>query len=291
MTDPTVARVLLQAASTARGLRGRTRVVKFGGSAMEDPAATRGTIDAIVALQTLGVRQIVVHGGGKAIDRAMAAANLTVQKVQGRRTTDAATLEIVVRILRKEICPGVVKHLQSQGGAAVGLHGDDRQILFGEKLTLPGTDGKPVDLGFVGNPSDVDSDLLDDTLDEGMIPVIPSLAVDSEGGWLNVNADTAAAAVAGAVQAEAVLFLTDTPGVLRDRANPASLLPRLTESEARSLIANGVIEGGMVPKVEACFTALAAGAARAVILDGRDPNALLAEFLGAPPAGTEIAKD
>ncbi len=291
MTDPTFARVLLQAAATARGLRGRTRVVKLGGSAMEDPAATRGTLDALVALQTLGVRQIVVHGGGKPIDRAMDAANLPVKKVQGRRYTDEATLDIVVRVLRKEICPGIVKEIQSRGGLAVGLHGDDRQILFGDKLVLPGPDGNPVDLGRVGDPSDVDADLLDDTLDEGAMPVIPSLAVDPEGGWLNVNADTAAAAVAGAVTAEAVLFLTDTPGVLRDRANPASLIPRLTESEAKSLIAAGTIDGGMVPKVEACFAALAAGAGRAVILDGRDPHALLAEFLGGPPAGTEIAKD
>jgi acetylglutamate kinase len=290
MTDPTVARLLLHAAAAARGLRGKTRVVKLGGNAMEDPAATAGTLDALVALQTLGVRQIVVHGGGKPIDRAMTAAGLVPKKVAGRRYTDDATLEIVVRVLRKEICPGVVKDLQSRGGNAVGLHGDDRQILFGEKLTLPGDDGSPVDLGYVGDPADVDADLLDDTLDEGVMPVIPSLAVDGEGGWLNVNADTAAAAVAGAVMAEAVLFLTDTPGVLQDRANPASLIRRLTESEARSLVAAGTIDGGMVPKVEACFTALAAGAGRAVILDGRDPHALLAEFLGGPPAGTEIVR-
>jgi acetylglutamate kinase len=290
MTDPTTARVLVQAAAAARALRGRTRVVKLGGSAMEDPAATAGTFDALVTLQTLGVRQVIVHGGGKPIDRAMAAAGLVPKKVQGRRYTDAATLDIVVQVLRKEICPGIVNDLQSRAGNAVGLHGDDRQILFGEKLTLPGPDGRPVDLGFVGDPTDVDADLLDDTLDEGVIPVIPSLAVDGEGGWLNVNADTAAAAVAGAVQAEAVLFLTDTPGVLKDRANPKSLMPRLTESEARSLVAAGTIDGGMAPKVEACFAALAAGAGRAVILDGRDPNALLAEFLGGPPAGTAIVR-
>jgi acetylglutamate kinase len=290
MTDPTAARVLTGAAAAARAARGRTRVVKLGGSAMEDPAATAGTLDALVTLQTLGVRQIVVHGGGKPIDRAMAAAGLAPKKVQGRRVTDAATLEIVVKILRKEICPGIVQDLQARGGKAVGLHGDDRQILFGEKLMLPGPDGRPLDLGFVGDPTDVDADLLDDTLDEGVMPVIPSLAVDGEGAWLNVNADTAAAAVAGAVQAEAVLFLTDTPGVLTDRANPKSLVPRLTESEARAMIAFGSIDGGMVPKVEACYAALAAGAGRAVVLDGRDPHALLAEFLGGPPAGTAIVR-
>jgi len=291
MTDPIAAGVLVTAAAQARVLRGRTRVIKLGGSAMEDPTATRGTLDALIALQTLGVRQVIVHGGGKPIDRAMAAAKLTPKKVQGRRYTDDATLEIVVRVLRKEICPGIVQELQARGGRAVGLHGDDRQILFGEILTLPGPDGRPIDLGRVGDPTDVDADLLDDTLDEGVMPVVPSLAVDAEGGWLNVNADTAAAAVAGAVQAEAVLFLTDTPGVLKDRANPVSRIPRLTESEVRSLVAAGTIDGGMVPKVEACFAALAAGAGMAVILDGRDPNALLAEFLGGPPAGTVIARD
>jgi acetylglutamate kinase len=290
MTDPTAAGVLVRAAAAARAARGRTRVVKLGGSAMEGPGATAGTFDALVTLQTLGVRQIVVHGGGTPIDRATAAAGLAAKKVLGRRVTDAATLDIVVKVLRKEICPGIVTALQARGGKAVGLHGDDRQILFGEKLALPGPDGKPVDLGFVGDPTDVDADLLEDTLDEGVMPVIPSLAVDGEGGWLNVNADTAAAAVAGAVQAEAVLFLTDTPGVLNDRANPKSLVPRLTESEARAMIASGSIDGGMVPKVEACFAALAAGAGRAVVLDGRDPHALLADFLGGPPAGTAIVR-
>ncbi|MGL6094578.1 MAG: acetylglutamate kinase [Fimbriiglobus sp.] len=291
MTAPvSPADVLLVAAAKARLLRGRTRVVKLGGSAMEDPGTTRGTLAAVACLQTLGVRVILVHGGGKPIDRAMAAAGLTPKKVLGRRYTDDATLRIVVKVLQ-ELNEGLVGQLGAVGASAFGFN--ERESIpaafpiTGEPLTLPGDDGKPVDLGRVGKPTKVDVSALDE--DEGCgfsIPVLPSLARDAA-GWLNVNADTAAAAVAGALKAEACVFLTDTPGVLRDVHDPASLLAKLTRAECQQLIADGVIAGGMIPKVEACFEALDAGAGRAVILDGRNPHALLGEFLG-EPSGTEI---
>ncbi|HJZ56137.1 MAG TPA: acetylglutamate kinase, partial [Gemmataceae bacterium] len=167
--------------------------------------------------------------------------------------------------------------------------------LDGERLTFSGPDGKPVDLGHVGavtrvNAAAIAEDYTKHDVWDPFIPIIPSLARDSTGGWLNVNADTAAAAVAGALKADKAIFLTDTPGVLRNRAEPRSLIPRLNERECRELIASGVIDGGMVPKVEACLEALAAGAKAALILDGRVPYSLLDVFLHDTFTGTEITK-
>lgn len=275
--------LLLQATARARSLRGRVLVVKLGGSAMEDPAATRGTLQSVVALQTLGVRLVLVHGGGKPIDRAMEAAGLTPKKVAGRRYTDEATLEIVVRVLKDEINTGLADQLSELGSLAAPYP----EALHGVRIKLPGGDGHPIDLGYVGKVTELNTGVLGVVLEDNLVPVIPSIAKDAQGHWLNVNADTAASAVAGALKAEACLFLTDTPGVLRDVRDPASLLPRLTRAECQQLIRDGVIAGGMAPKVEACFEALDAGAGRAVILDGRNPHALLNWFLS-EPAGTEI---
>jgi acetylglutamate kinase len=279
---PSPPEVLLRAAARARELRGRVLVVKLGGSAMEDPAATRGTLESVVALQTLGVRLVLVHGGGKPIDRAMAAAGLEPKKVAGRRYTDEKTLEIVVRVLTEINCE-IADRINELGGSVQGFTRPELFPIHGERLTLPGPDQQPVDLGRVGKVSRVRAPAPHDC-----IPVIPSLALADDGGWLNVNADTAAAAVAGTLKAEACYFLTDTPGVLWDVKDPASLIPRLTRKDCEQLIRDGVIAGGMVPKVEACFEALDAGAGRAVILDGRNPHALLGEFVSANPTGTEI---
>jgi acetylglutamate kinase len=272
--------------------RGRTVVVKLGGSAMEDPAATDACLRSVAVLHRLGIRVIIVHGGGKPIDRAMADAGLTPKKVAGRRYTDAATLAIVARVLG-EINRDLVGRLDALEVDAVAEIDSDYFPLHGERLTLPDPDGAPIDLGWVGTVSRVDVVPLEVQLVEGgEVPVIPSLAEfdGSPHGWLNVNADTAASAVAGALKAEKAIFLTDTPGVLRDRHEPASLIPHLTEAECRDLIASGVIDGGMVPKVEACFEALAAGASAALILDGRVPYSLLDVFLRDTFTGTEITK-
>jgi acetylglutamate kinase len=293
MSEPLSApEVLLRATARARQLRGRVLVVKLGGSAMEDPAATRGTLASVAALQSLGVWLVLVHGGGKPIDRAMAAAGLTPKKVAGRRYTDAATLAIVVRVLG-EINGGIVRQLRDLGGEATGYDDDPTDLrefpILGDQLQLPGPDLRPIDLGRVGRVIEVNRGELEEVLGlRGRIPVLPSLAHGIDGGWLNVNADTAASAVAGALKAEACYFLTDTPGVLRDVRDPGSLIPRLTRRECEQLVRDGVIAGGMIPKVEACFEALDAGAGRAVILDGRDPYALLSEFVSANPQGTVI---
>jgi acetylglutamate kinase len=277
---------LLNASARARALRGRALVVKLGGSAMEEPVATKATLESVVALQTIGVQVVLVHGGGKPIDRAMTAAGLTPKKVAGRRYTDAATLEIVVRVLG-ELNVEVARQINELGGRANGYRDAGSFPIAGERLTLTGADGSSIDLGFVGQPTGVNEGALLECLENAVSPVLPSLCRDGS-GWLNVNADTVASAVAGALDTDAVIFLTDTPGILRDKNDANSRIDSLSVADARRLIDGGVIDGGMIPKVEACFEALTFGAERAVILDGRVPHGLLADFVGEPIAGTQI---
>src|SRR4051812_4502257 len=187
------AEVLIEALSYIRNFRDRLTVIKLGGSAMEDADALRATLQDVVFMETVGMRPVLVHGGGKPIDRAMAEAGLKPRKVQGRRYTDEATLGIVVRVLLNEINVGIERQIRALGGRAVGPHLGSLQYLLGEKLTLPGPGGDAIDLGLVGKVTRVDVDLIRDFCAAGVVPVIPSLAIDAQGGWLNVNADTAAA--------------------------------------------------------------------------------------------------
>jgi acetylglutamate kinase len=280
--------VLIEALGHIRKFRDRRTVIKLGGSAMEDAAALRATLQDVVFMAAVGVRPVLVHGGGKPIDRAMAAAGLQPKKVQGRRVTDEPTLEIVVRVLCREINADIVKQIRELGGRAVGLHTGPMQALFGEKLLLLGEGGRPVDLGRVGKVTRVDRQLVDDFCAGGVVPVIPSVALDADGKWLNVNADTAAAAVAAEIGAEKLVFLSDTPGVLADRANPASLLPCLDAMRCQQLIRDGVIDSGMIPKVEACLDSLRAGVRKTHLIDGRLRHSLLLEIFTDTGVGTEI---
>src|SRR5438552_10542370 len=245
--------VLIEALSYIRTFRDRLTVIKLGGSAMEDGDVLQATLQDVVFMETVGMRPILVHGGGRPIDRAMAAAGLKPRKVQGRRYTDDDTLAIVVRVLREQINAAIVEQIRRLGGRAVGLHTGTLQGLFGERLLLPDSDGQPVDLGRVGRVTRVDRGLIENFGAAGVVPVIPSLAVDAAGGWLNINADTAAAAVAAHLRAAKLVFLSDTPGVLRDRRDAASLVRNLDASGCRDLIQRGVIDEGMIPKVEACL--------------------------------------
>ena len=277
---------LLLAATRIRAAKGRAVVVKLGGSAMEVAAATSGMLDAVAALHTLGVKLILVHGGGKPIDRAMDAAGLKPVKIQGLRYTDDETLGIVVRVLH-EINAGLVSEFESERDIDVEgvLNG-----ISGTRLMLPGIDLQPVYLGRVGKVTGIDGKRFRENLDGPSLSIVPSLALDESGAWLNVNADSVAAGIAREIETESVLFLTDIPGILKDRTDPDSRCRRLTVAECRTMIADGLIDGGMIPKVEACFEALEAGAARAVILDGRDIHSLLDDFLQPGSTGTEIVK-
>lgn len=292
------ASVLIEALGYLRRFRHRFIVVKLGGSLMDNPQALSNLLEDVIFLATAGVWPVVVHGGGKSIDRASAAAGIVTRKVQGRRYTDSATMEIVARVLRGETNSWMVSEAKKLGGRSVGLHTGALQPLYGERLVLR-EKGQEIDLGLVGQVNRVDADLIRDFTAAGVIPVIPSLAYDStshrpddpESGWLNINADTAAAAVATKLEAEKLVLVTDTPGVLLDRKDPATLQPSLGEQKCRDLIATGVIEEGMIPKVEACLDALAAGVAKTHMIDGRLPHALLLEIFTRTGIGTEIVHD
>jgi acetylglutamate kinase len=280
--------VLIEALEYIRNFRDRLTVIKLGGSAMEEADALRATLHDVAFMATVGMRPVVVHGGGKPIDRAMAAAGLTPRKVRGRRVTDEATLEIVVRVLLREINAGIVNQVRELGGRAVGLHSGPLQCLFGERLHLTDTNGEEVDLGRVGKVTRVDAALIRDFAAAGVVPVIPSVALDSGGGWLNVNADTAAAAVAAQIRADKLVMLTDTPGILLDRSNAESLVRHVNTQDCRDLIARRVIDEGMIPKVEACLDSLRDGVAKTHMIDGRLRHSLLLEIYTDRGVGTEI---
>jgi acetylglutamate kinase len=260
---------------------------------MEDPETLRALLVDIVFMQTVGMRPVVVHGGGKAITVAMEKAGLTPTWVKGRRYTDDATLEIVARVLAEEINADIERHINKFHGRASGLHHKTHQCLYGRKLMLPDDDGTLIDLGRVGEVTEVDIPPIENLCLAGVVPVLPSLAEDEEeeGRLLNVNADTAAAAVAQALRAEKLVFLTDTPGILRDKNEPASLISGLTPDECRDLIAQGVIDRGMIPKVEACLACLEAGVHKTHIIDGRLRHSLLLEIFTETGVGTEIVND
>jgi acetylglutamate kinase len=279
--------VLIEALSYIRNFRGRLTVIKLGGSAMEDADTLKAILQDVVFMATVGMPAVVVHGAGKVIDRAMADAGLQPRKVQGRRYTDAETLQIVVRVLQKT-CTDIEAEIRRLGGRAVSLHSGSLQCLFGERLTLPNPEGRPFDLGHVGRVTRVERDLISDFCAASVVPVIPSLALGPDGGWLNVNADTAAAAVAEHLQAEKLVFLSDIPGILLDRSDESSLLSHLDDTACRDLIARRVIDAGMIPKVEACLDSLRAGVRKTHMIDGRIRHSLLLEIYTDRGIGTEI---
>jgi len=282
--------VLVEALGYIRKFHGKFTVIKLGGSVMEDPESLRALLIDVVFMQTVGMRPVVVHGGGKAITHAMEVAGIEPRWVQGRRYTDQATLDIVARVLAEEINLDLERHINKYGGRAQGLHHKTHQCLFGHKLALPDpAGGPPIDLGRVGEVDEVDALPIENLCLAGVVPILPSLAEAEDDGLLNVNADTAAAAVAVALQAEKLVFLTDTPGILRDRKDPASLLRGLTPEDCRGLINDGIIESGMIPKVEACLASLNAGVRKVHIIDGRLRHSLILEMYTDTGIGTEIS--
>ncbi|REJ89195.1 MAG: acetylglutamate kinase [Planctomycetota bacterium] len=282
------ARVLTEALGWIRQFRDRYVIVKLGGSALEDPDSARNCLRDVIFMEAVGMRPILVHGGGKAISRAMASAGIEPRFVQGRRYTDEATLDIAARVLCEEVCESVVDEIRSQGGRAVGLNYTSENVLVGEKLQLAGENGEPVDLGSVGQVCDLHRDMLLAICRSGTIPVLPSIALDQAGNRLNVNADTAAAAVARLLKAEKLVFLSDVPGIFMDRHDPSTLLSHLRSQQVRELIDKGVIDSGMVPKVDAAIEALQAGVKKVHIIDARIPHSILLEVYSDVGIGTEI---
>ncbi|MCA8999978.1 MAG: acetylglutamate kinase [Planctomycetaceae bacterium] len=286
----TKVKVLVEALSWIRRFRDRYVVVKLGGSALDDPGAVTRCLSDVVFMEAVGMRPIIVHGGGKAISKAMSEAGIEPRFVQGRRYTDEKTLNIATRVLAQEICESLVDQINTHGGRAVGLHMFSQNVLIGERLTLPGTDGTSVDLGRVGTVTDLRRDLLHATCRAGAIPVLPSIALDFEGHPLNVNADTAAAAVAKIMDAEKLVFLSDVPGIFLNKDDPETLQSHLTVRQCRELIADGTIATGMVPKVEAALEALEVGVEKIHIVDARISHGLLLEIYSDKGVGTEIVR-
>ena len=282
---------LIEAMGWIRQFRDKTTVIKLGGSVMEDDTALRHVLLDIVFMETVGMRPVVVHGGGAAISRAMEAAGLKARFVQGRRYTDEATLAIVEQVLAVETNEALAGRIEQLGGRAMNLNFRTTNVLFGEQITLPGSDGQPIDLGFVGNVTRVDRTVIDNLCYAGQVPVIPSMSMDESGQKYNVNADTAATAVAQALGAEKLIYLSDVNGVRRDKQDPDSLIHSLSATEARELIRNGTIESGMIPKVEACLETLDRGVHKVHIIDGRLRHSLLLEIYTTRGVGTQIVQD
>lgn len=282
------ARVLIEALSWIQRFRGRYVVIKLGGSTLDDAAAVDSLLVDVVFMAAVGMRPVIVHGGGKAISTAMQAAGIAPRFVAGRRYTDVATLQIAARVLIEEICQSLVDRINVHGCRATGLHCSTENVLTAEKLMLRDEHNNPLDLGHVGTVTAVDIDTISRVCSTGTIPVIPSIALSPVGHRLNINADTAAAAVSRALSAEKLVFLSDIPGILTDLKNPSSRLSHVTGAEVRDLIANGTIAGGMVPKVEAALDALDAGVRKVHIVEAAMPHSVLLEIYSDTGVGTEI---
>jgi len=291
LTPTEKAAVLIEALGWIRQFRDKVTVIKLGGSLLDDVDALRHLLVDIVFMETVGMRPVVVHGGGAAINRAMESAGIEPRFVQGRRCTDQATLEIVERVLAYETNEHIAERIEAFGGRSAPLNFRTTNVLFGERLLLEDEQGKPIDLGSVGTVTRVDRSTINNLCHAGAVPVIPSMCLTDSGDKLNVNADTAATAVAQALGAEKLVYMSDVNGVRRSQDDPQSLIHSLTASQAEGLIREGVIAKGMIPKVEACLDTLGKGIRKIHIIDGRERHALLLEIYTNKGVGTEIVKD
>jgi acetylglutamate kinase len=280
--------VLIEAMGWIRRFRGKTTVIKLGGSLMANPDAMRHTLLDIIFMETVGMRPVVVHGGGPSINKAMEAAAIEPVWVKGRRVTDAKTLDIVEQTLGYELNTFLTEEVERLGGRAMNLNFRTTNVLFGEKVLLEEPGSAPIDLGYVGQVTRVDRQTIESLTYTGQIPFIPSMCIDSQGQKYNVNADTAAMAVAEALGAEKLIFISDVNGVRRDKEDPKSVIHSMTAAEAKSLIEQGVISGGMIPKVEACLSTLNRGVGKVHIIDGQLRHSLLLEIYTTAGVGTEI---
>lgn len=282
------AQALVEALGYIQRFHNKVVVVKIGGSIMDDDAALSNILTDIVFLNYVGMQPVLVHGGGKAINQAMETAGLVPQMVMGRRYTDERTLAIAEHVLCNQINKFIVNFIQAQGCEAMGLHSLSSVVLLAEKTYVHSPDGRRIDLGLVGEVKSVNARLLQLLVQADSIPVIATIARDTAGHGLNVNADTAAGAVAAAMKAEKLVVVSDTHGIRSDPKDPQSRVPSLTLSQINEMVKSGVISSGMLPKVEACIQALQAGVSKTHIIDGRIPHSLLLEIYTEAGIGTEI---
>ncbi len=280
--------MLLEALPYLQRFRGQTFVIKYGGSFMDSPdaAARLGVARDVVFLGATGIKPVVVHGGGKAITRAMDAARLTANFIQGMRVTEEAAVKVVDQVLSRELNPEIVATINSLGGSARGFAGTD--IFTCRKLWFTGPAGESIDPGFVGEVVGVKTAPLLQCIAEGFTPVISPTARGEDGEVYNCNADVAAAQVAIALRAKRLVFMSDVPGLMRDPQDETTLMPRLRAAEVGGLKQAGIVEKGMIPKLDSAVAALQSGVEKVSLVDGRMPHSMLLEIFTDAGAGTEV---
>ena len=277
------AEVLTQALPYIKKYSGKIVVIKYGGNAMINETLKQQVMEDIALLWLIGVKVVLIHGGGPEISETMKKLGKKSEFVNGLRVTDRETVDIVQMVLAGKVNKTLVNLLQMKGGHAVGLSGIDGGIL---EATM-----KDETLGYVGEITKIRTQPITDLLEKNYIPVISTIASDRQGNTFNINGDTAAASIAGALGAERLIMMTDIAGLLMDKDDPSTLIPALTVSEARKLFETGVISGGMIPKVDCCIEAIEKGVRHVVIMDGRVPHSILMELLTDDGAGTMVLGD
>ncbi len=275
--------VLIKALPYIRRYYGKVVVVKYGGNAMVNDQLKEQVMEDIVLLHLIGVKIVLVHGGGPEITETMEKLGKKAEFVNGLRVTDKETVDIVQMVLAGKVNKTLVNLLEMKGGRAMGISGMDGRLISA-KMRDP-------KLGFVGSITDVNPQPILDLLEKGYIPVISTLGCDDQGNTYNINGDTAAAYVAGAMNAERLIMMTDIAGILKDKDDPSTLIPHMTISEAVNLYQNGIISGGMIPKVDCCIDAIHRGVNKVIIMDGRVPHSILMEILTDEGAGTMVTGD
>jgi acetylglutamate kinase len=282
---------LAEALPYMRRYSGHAVVVKFGGHAMGDASYIRNFAQDMVLLRQVGAKPVVVHGGGPQIGAMLDKLNITSDFINGLRVTDADTVSVVEMVLSGAINKSLVAAINDAGAKAVGISGKDADLIIARKLLAANKsadDTAPVDLGFVGEPAQIDTSVINALIASDLIPVVAPVARGTDGATYNINADTASGAISAAMQATRLLLLSDVPGVMD---KDGQVIPRMTISQARMLIENGTISGGMIPKVDTCIDAVEGGAEAAVILDGREAHAVLVELFTEHGIGTIIMPD
>jgi len=274
------AEVLTAALPYIRQYYGKTVVVKYGGNAMTSETLKEQVMEDLVLLRLVGVRVVLVHGGGPDVSEMMTKLGKKPEFVDGLRVTDRETVDIVQMVLAGKINKTLVNLLEMKGGHAIGLSGMDGRMIEAKR--------KDERLGYVGEITAVNIAPLKDLIERGYIPVVSTLGCDGEGNTYNINGDTAAAAIAGALGVERLIMMTDIAGILRDRDDPSTLIPEITVAEAETLKKEGIVSGGMIPKVECCIDAIRRGVKKVIIMDGRVPHSILMELLTDEGAGTLV---
>ena len=282
--------VLIEALPYIKKFHGEKILIKYGGHAMVDDEAKSSTARDTVLLKYVGMKPLIVHGGGPEISRSMEKLGKESKFIKGLRVTDEETMEIIEMVLVGKISTEIVSELIKHDGDAISLSGKDSSLIFAHKTEAKKIDEELVDLGLVGEVDCINTELLDMFLDNDYIPVISPVGIAKDGTSLNLNADTAAGEVASAVGAEKLIILTDVPGVLRDPSDPDSLIQKIRISEVPKLIEDGVISGGMIPKIETCVQAIEGGVKSCHIIDGRKKHSLLLEIFTDEGIGTMIYK-